>query len=332
MVAHSNRVPISSARFFLYKSAKCGKPAEKRRNVDCQDFGQDLTENGLFCAFCAILSEIGPESTSMVGARKSRSERFVCQKLEFALLSRPSAPKGRDLCIFSRGAHFLRARTLKTSEFLGPDSGPISDQFLQKCKKRRNPGKPAAKRRNGLFCTFCAILSEIGPESTSMVGARKSRSERFVCQKLEFALLSRPSAPKGRDLCIFSRGAHFLSARTLKTSEFLDPDSGPIFDPFLQRCKKRSKCGKPRRKAQKLPFLRFLRNFVRNRPRIHVDGRRSKVPVGAIRLSEIGICFVIASVCSERTRFVYFFSRGAFFKRANTKNERIPGSRFWAYF
>ena len=229
MLEHVSNGPIFVGAVFLYKRAKCGKPAEKRGNVDCQGFGQDLTGN----------------------------------------------------CI---------------------------------------------------SCTFCAIWSEIGPESTSMVGARKSRSERFVCQKSEFALLSRPSAPKGRDLCIFSRGAHFLSARTLKTSEFLDPDSGPIFDPFLHKCEKRGKCGKTRRKAQKRHLLHFLRNLVRNRPRIHVDGRRSKVPVGAIRLSEIGIRFVIASVCSERTRSVYFFSRGAFFKRANTENEPIPGSRFWAYF
>ena len=102
--------------------------------------------------------------------------------------------------------------------------------------------------------------------------------------------------------------------------------------PFLQKCRKRRKRGKTRRKAQKWHISHFLRNLVRNRPRIHVDGRRSKVPVGAIRLSEIGIRFVIASVCSERTRSVYFFSRGAFFKRANTENEPIPGSRFWAYF
>jgi len=135
------------------KAQKCSLPRSCAKSAEMRGNPQKSAEMAFSCTSGASLSEIGPESTSMVGARKPRSERFVCQKLEFALLSRPSAPKGRDLCIFSRGAHFLRARTLKTSEFLGPDSGPISDQFLQKCKKRRNPGKPAAKRRNGLFCT-----------------------------------------------------------------------------------------------------------------------------------------------------------------------------------
>ena len=126
--------------------------------------------------------------------------------------------------------HFLRnsARN-RDPEYFGPVFAKV--QKAQKCSKTRR------KAQKWHFRTFCAILSEICPESTSMVGARKSRSERFVCQKLEFALLSRPSAPKGRDLCIFSRGAHFLSARTLKTSEFLDPDSGPIFDPFCRSAK-----------------------------------------------------------------------------------------------
>ena len=116
----------------------------RRRSV----FGQDLTGNGVFCTFCAILSGIGPESTSMVGARKSRSERFVCQKLELPLLSRPSAPKGRDLCIFPRGAHFLSARTLKTSEFLAPDSGPIFDP----CCRRAESAEMREMRRKAQEC------------------------------------------------------------------------------------------------------------------------------------------------------------------------------------
>ena len=85
----------------------------------------------------------------------------------------------------------------------------------------------------------------------------------------------------------------------------------------------------PRNKNTILPLLR---NFVTNRPRMDVDGIHSEVPLGAIRLCKIGIVFVNASVCSERTRSVYFIARGAFFARANTKNERNPGSRFWANF
>ena len=141
--------------------------------------------------------------------------------------------------------------------------------------------------------------------------------------------------------CAFSKdaraclkGSHFRFHLEMQIAAFsLRVSRVCIFPfPFLQKCRKRRKRGKTRRKAQKWHISHFLRNLVRNRPRIHVDGRRSKVPVGGIRLSEIGIRFVIASVCSERTRSVYFFSRGAFFKRANTENERIPGSRSWAYF
>ena len=132
-------------------------------------------------------------------------------------------------------------------------------------KSAKMRGKPAEKGRNGLFGTFGAILSEIGPESTSMVFTQKSHSERFVCQKSELLLLSRPSAPKGCDRCIFSRGAPFLSARTLKTSEFLDPDSGPI----LTRICKSAKSAK----------MRETRRKVVQRPRKHLGCTRLGKPL-----------------------------------------------------
>ena len=129
------------AGFFFIKAQKCGNPAVKRRKVVCRVLVQKALKCGeprrkarewpFPCTFGAVLSEIGPESTSMVFTQKSHSERFVCQKSEFLLLSRPSAPKGCDLCILSRGTHFLSARTLKTSKILDPDSGPISTRFCK---------------------------------------------------------------------------------------------------------------------------------------------------------------------------------------------------------
>jgi hypothetical protein len=65
---------------------------------------------------------------------------------------------------------------------------------------------------------------------------------------------------------------------------------------------------------------------------MHVDRMHSKVPLGAIRLSENKIVFVKNSVCSRRARPSQFSSKMRFSGRANAQIERIPGSRFWAHF
>ena len=142
MLEHVSNGPIFVGAVFLYKRAKCGKSAEKRGNVDYQGFGQDLTGNCISCTFCAIWSEIGPESTSMVGARKSRSERFVCQKSEFA------CPGD------SRGGRLKPAKSVQNRSFPaenGRDTGPWQTADLRKADKTLvsggaggNPGSPVA--------------------------------------------------------------------------------------------------------------------------------------------------------------------------------------------
>ena len=161
------------AGFFFIKAQKCGNPAEKRRKVVCRVLVQKALKCGeprrkarewpFSCTFGANLSEIGPGSTSMVFTQKSNSERFVCQKSEFLLLSPPSAPKGCDLCILSRGTHFLSARPLKTSRSLDPESGPILARFCKSAKGGKRsvyfsgslagPEKPVVSQTTGFFQT-----------------------------------------------------------------------------------------------------------------------------------------------------------------------------------
>ena len=137
---------------------------------------------------------------------------------------------------------------------------------------RQNPQKSAEM-------ASLALSAQFGPKSAQNPrrwSALESPGRSDSSVRNRNSLCYRVRLLRKDAICVFSsRGAHFLSARTLKTSEFLDPDSGPIFDPFLHKCEKRRKRGKTRRKAQKWHISHFLRNLVRNRPRIHVDGRRA---------------------------------------------------------
>ena len=79
----------------------------------------------------------------MACIRKRCSENFVCAFCKTRMLSRPSAPKGFDLCPLTRAGPFLRARTLKTSEFPGSGFSPLFGARIptenSRCQRRPLP-------------------------------------------------------------------------------------------------------------------------------------------------------------------------------------------------
>ena len=97
---------------------------------------------------------------------------------------------------------------------------------------------------------FWRKMAHLGPECTSMEFIRKCRSERLLCQKIKLFLQKTPSAREGRDRRNFRRKCDFLPARLPKSSEFLDPDSGPILTRFCTSAKSAGNAAKPAEKRR----------------------------------------------------------------------------------